>query len=94
MLGTEIRDEAIESTEYKTYPGLGLLQVITQFEEYTKITQQITAKVINFPESDANSVKGYEIHMGVSKMNPKSAPFLKYSDPSHENQSCSKRNVC
>ena len=33
MLGTEIRDEAIESTEYKTYPGLGLLQVITQFEE-------------------------------------------------------------
>ena len=64
MLGTAIHDEAIESTEYRTYPGLGLLQVTTEFEQYTKITQQVTARVINFPECAATSVKGYEIHMG------------------------------
>jgi adenosylcobyric acid synthase len=54
--------------ERKTYQGLGLLDVTTEFKAYKKITRRIKGKIIVnkgiFKEVEGEEVKGYEIHMG------------------------------
>jgi adenosylcobyric acid synthase len=65
MLGREIIDSGIESKE-GTYPGLGLLDVSTQFSGYRKNTRQVTlqASPVEPLLSSMGRVRGYEIHMG------------------------------
>jgi adenosylcobyric acid synthase len=80
MLGKEIRDNAIESNQVSTYPGLNLLSFYTQFQKYEKITQQVTAKVVGFDELETPTVTGYEIHMGLAQPLGDIQEFLTYQD--------------
>ena len=65
MLGNEIFDEGIES-RCRRYEGIGLLDVITQFSSYEKVTKQVHRKALPHGPilAQMGSVKGYEIHMG------------------------------
>jgi adenosylcobyric acid synthase len=63
MLGLEIDDSmAIEGGEVQVVQGLGLLPVVTRFERYDKRTVQVTGHMLDGSEADL--VRGYEIHMG------------------------------
>jgi len=67
MLGRVIIDSGIES-HAGTYPGLGLLDIVTRFDRYEKKTEQITlrARPIGPILSSMGTVSGYEIHMGIT----------------------------
>jgi adenosylcobyric acid synthase len=66
MLGLEIDDsQAIEGGEAQVIQGLGLLPVVTSFERYEKRTMQVTGHILG--GSEADRVRGYEIHMGRSE---------------------------
>ena len=67
MLGKEITDSAGVESSRERMPGLGLLDIITNFS-FQKITRQVKAVVIG-PGSLLEAAKsleviGYEIHMG------------------------------
>ncbi|MBO4354979.1 MAG: cobyric acid synthase, partial [Methanomicrobium sp.] len=66
MLCRKIHDEGIESGSKADYEGFGLFDAVTTFAEYKKTTVQITRKVNPVGEilSGADTVSGYEIHMG------------------------------
>lgn len=68
MLGSEVIDDGVESCR-GIYEGLGLLQVITRFSRYEKITEQVTrtASPIGPILSAIGIVQGYEIHMGETE---------------------------
>ncbi len=78
MLGRKLKDaEKIESS-HGSMDGLGLLDVESYFEE-KKITRQVKGMIIN----TNHLVKGYEIHMGRTKViNEK--PFIKLEDNSYD----------
>ncbi len=78
MLGKSIIDNGIEGDGVNEYQGMGLLPTITEFKEYTKLTQQIKAKVINFEDLDGEIISGYEIHMGLIENMEGLHPFLEY----------------
>lgn len=80
ILGQKIFDKGIEEDQIKEYLGIGLLPTTTEFKEYHKITQQIKAKVINFPNLEGQIIKGYEIHMGTIKNSSNLKTFLEYED--------------
>nr|WP_321351697.1 cobyric acid synthase [uncultured Methanoregula sp.] len=67
MLGTTLIDAGFESSE-GTYEGLGLLDCVTHFVSYEKMTTQVTRTACNVPPilSAAGKVTGYEIHMGTT----------------------------
>ena len=66
MLGTELRDEqALEGKSASTIPGLGLLDVVTNFDSYDKRTVQVTGLIIG--QEALGPVRGYEIHMGMTE---------------------------
>ncbi len=66
MLGLEIDDsQAIEGGEAQVLQGLALLPVVTRFERYEKRTVQVTGHMLDGTEAD--QVRGYEIHMGRSE---------------------------
>ena len=70
MLGKEIHDKGIEFGKIRV-KGLGLIDAITKFEEFKKITRQvrkrITEEVAVIEKLKGEWVSGYEIHMGVTE---------------------------
>jgi adenosylcobyric acid synthase len=74
MLGREIIDCGIEDT-VGSVPGLGLLDAVTRFDLYEKRTVQVEKTVTGagpiLESIQGQTVKGYEIHMGVTS--PKEA---------------------
>jgi adenosylcobyric acid synthase len=66
MLGKSLSDCGIESGRGGSYPGLGLLDLSTYFEDYTKTTVQVTRRAapVGPVLSRIGEVHGYEIHMG------------------------------
>lgn len=69
MLGTAIEDEGFESAGPGTYPGIGLLEVVTRFSAYRKETVQVqrTAHPVGPILPAIGTVTGYEIHMGETR---------------------------
>lgn len=62
MLGISISDESEVETSAKFTEGLGLLKAVTEFEE-----QKTTTQCSGFDSLFYKPIKGYEIHMGVTK---------------------------
>jgi adenosylcobyric acid synthase len=80
MLGTYLSDpDNVESGEGKI-AGMGLLDIKTEFKK-DKRTTQTSAVVSNdrgiLEGAKGMSVKGYEIHMGISTLTDNVIPFLK-----------------
>ncbi len=80
MLGKKIVDaKGLEGGKKKTYAGLGLLDVTTNFESYTKQTKRVVAKVIAssdiFSAARGSKIQGYEIHMGRTRLGSVEAIF-------------------
>jgi adenosylcobyric acid synthase len=76
MLGEEIIDSGIEGTGGAiSIKGLGLLNVSTRFCEYKKKTEQVEKRVSGdgaiLGQIKNEMVKGYEIHMGETRIDPK-----------------------
>ncbi|MCS7116683.1 MAG: cobyric acid synthase [Nitrososphaerota archaeon] len=70
MLGKSIIDkEGIEEMKGE-FEGLGLLNIITHFDRYDKITKRVFAEVIGedsiFTSIKGEKINGYEIHMGLT----------------------------
>ncbi len=67
MLGKEIHDNGIEYGNVKV-KGLGLIDAVTRFEEFKKVTRQVrkrvTEEVAIIEKLKGSFVSGYEIHMG------------------------------
>lgn len=75
ILGEEIIDSGIEGTCGEcSIKGLGLLKVSTLFGEYEKLTRQVEKLVTGDGEIlgqiKGEKVRGYEIHMGKTLINP------------------------
>ncbi len=70
MLGKEIHDQGIEFEKIRV-KALGLIDAITKFEEFKKITRQVrkrvTEEVAIIEKLKGDWVSGYEIHMGVTE---------------------------
>ncbi len=68
MLCRTLIDDGFESSG-GTYAGLGLLDAITHFSSYDKITTQVTRNASVVPPilSAMGEVTGYEIHMGTTE---------------------------
>ncbi|MEK6692121.1 MAG: cobyric acid synthase [Nitrospirota bacterium] len=69
MLGRKIYDPYRIEGNHREIEGLGLLDIETTFER-TKVTSQVEATLVKSSElgvQNKNTLKGYEIHMGVSK---------------------------
>ncbi|MBI5188064.1 MAG: cobyric acid synthase [Nitrospirae bacterium] len=71
MLGGKIYDPYGIESEYKEIDGLGLLDIETVIEK-VKVTSRVEAELVQRSElgvksATPNSLKGYEIHMGVSR---------------------------
>jgi adenosylcobyric acid synthase len=68
MLCRTLIDDGFESSG-GTYAGLGLLDAITRFSSYDKITTQVTRNACVVPPilSAMGEVTGYEIHMGTTE---------------------------
>jgi adenosylcobyric acid synthase len=82
MLGKWIIDKSgIESGINCKVKGLGILDIITSFNAYNKITRQVKAKIIGGGEILESikgfTISGYEIHMGLTKLGKKSKPIFK-----------------
>ena len=83
ILGKKILDpNGIEDSEKGEYDGLGLLDVITKFEKYDKVTKRVKATIIGkgplLSKGKDRSIQGYEIHMGKSKIG-RDAPLFQIS---------------
>lgn len=74
MLGLEIRDlSGVETSEYMTR-GLGLIDAVTEFEEEKTTTlSEGTENIFN------TKIKGYEIHMGITKLQNDLSSFSEIS---------------
>ncbi|GAB4535515.1 MAG: cobyric acid synthase [Thermodesulfovibrionia bacterium] len=69
MLGRRIYDPYGIEGDVKEIDGLGLLDIETNIER-TKMTSQVEAEMVqtsNLKSQISNLLKGYEIHMGISK---------------------------
>jgi adenosylcobyric acid synthase len=66
MLGKSIEDPHSVESSRRTIPGLGLLDVDTQFS-MKKATSQIEAEEISDGNCPQELLRGYEIHMGKTK---------------------------
>jgi adenosylcobyric acid synthase len=68
MLGCQIIDNGGIESESGIYPGLGLLDGITRFEQYEKCTTRVARRASWIPPilSEIGEVSGYEIHMGLT----------------------------
>ncbi|MDD2665946.1 MAG: cobyric acid synthase [Methanocellales archaeon] len=66
MLGKRIIDSGFENNG-EEIDGLGLLDVVTRFDSYTKITERIKGTIVGngiLEEFQGKEITGYEIHMG------------------------------
>jgi adenosylcobyric acid synthase len=84
MLGKKIIDpHKVESSEIET-PGLGLLDVITEFSP-EKSTRQVRARVISdlglLSGTQGQEIIGYEIHMGQTRSEEKADAFQIVATP-------------
>ena len=83
MLGNLILDKLGVEGNISQEDGFGFLDIKTRFNE-TKITKQTKGeilcdlKLIKFIEG--NTISGYEIHNGISKVGKKAIPFIKDLD--------------
>ena len=77
MLGREVIDSGVESC-VGTHRGLGILDVVTRFDQYEKKTKQITlmARPVGPILSSMGSVSGYEIHMGMTERGEAEEAFV------------------
>ena len=66
MLGKAIEDPLTVESSRRSIPGLGLLDVDTQFSE-KKATSQVEAEEIGNTKGSEERLRGYEIHMGRTK---------------------------
>lgn len=73
MLGKRLCDPNCVESNYKEVEGIGLLNIETVFET-TKITSQVEAvgeknlsPLLSFAHSIDEPLRGYELHMGISK---------------------------
>lgn len=69
MMGMEIRDPLHVESDDETIKGLGLINAVTEFA-LVKETHQSRARVIpgSLPFEVEQELKGYEIHMGITKL--------------------------
>ncbi len=93
MLGNEIIDTGVEGTGGAvSMKGLGLLDVSTRFCEYKKKTEQVEKKVTGngaiLGQIKGETVKGYEIHMGETLIDPKTGS----NEPAFGDDGCVGRN--
>jgi len=72
ILGREIMDSGIEGSEAGRTAGLGFLDIATEFKEYGKEKSLTDARIVCrkgiFGEVKNGAVKGYEIHVGKSRI--------------------------
>jgi adenosylcobyric acid synthase len=85
ILGNKIMDPyGIEGGTSAEYDGLGLLDVTTTFERYEKTTKRVNADVIGggpiLGKVITKRIRGFEIHMGESKLGKDKPPFMVHSD--------------
>lgn len=82
IIGKRIMDrKGIEGGSPGEFDGLGLLDVVTEFSEYDKVTKRVTAQIVgNGPILDSGTGKtivGYEIHMGKTSLGKDAGPAFK-----------------
>ncbi len=82
MLGVKLRDpHGIEGGQPRAYRGLGLLEVETTFPAYRKKTSLVEFTVSCdcdlLRDAEGAVFKGYEIHMGVTRLSPGVKPAFK-----------------
>ncbi len=79
MLGKKIVDKGIEGMEGEV-DGLGLLDVTTSFEEYSKVTKRVEGVALENPgvlaDAAGEKVVGYEIHMGKTSSGDGVSPLF------------------
>nr|WP_330390435.1 cobyric acid synthase [Paramaledivibacter caminithermalis] len=81
ILGRKIKDPYGTESGIDEINGLGLLNTETVFEK-NKTTTQIEGEILNINNGilekiKSHSIKGYEIHMGQTKLLDDASPFLK-----------------
>ncbi|NPV52685.1 MAG: cobyric acid synthase [Firmicutes bacterium] len=80
MLGRELRDPLGLESRRDSIEGLDLLDVVTELQP-DKMTHQAEALIEvdhgPFAGLAGRKVKGYEIHMGISRPGPKARPLLR-----------------
>lgn len=95
MLGKIIKDPYGVETDVKEVEAMGLLDLVTVFEE-EKVTTRVNALSIkefnnfkeeSFIENKKLSVYGYEIHMGVSAYGENATPLFEIIDKNGEKTS-------
>lgn len=76
ILGKTIKDHCGVESSLRNIEGLGLLAIETQFER-KKVTFQVEAEEIgvNDKRNSLSVVRGYEIHMGRTKLNTEKSLF-------------------
>jgi len=83
MLGTLVLDKLGVEGHISQEEGFGYLDIKTRFNE-TKITKQIKGEILCdlklVKAIEGNTITGYEIHNGISKIGKKAIPFIKTSD--------------
>lgn len=83
MLGTLVLDKLGVEGNISQEEGFGFLDIKTRFNE-RKITKQTNGKILcdlkTVKNIEGNTIKGYEIHNGISKVGKKSIPFIRDYD--------------
>ncbi|MEM3769302.1 MAG: cobyric acid synthase [Nitrososphaerales archaeon] len=82
IIGKKIIDrKGIEGGRPGEFEGLGLLDVVTEFFEYDKMTRRVTAEIFaNSPilnPSIRKTFSGYEIHMGKTSLGKDAKPAFR-----------------
>lgn len=80
MLGKKLVDQfGLEGGKPAEYEGLGLLDVVTTFRRYKKMTRRVTAEVTGggpiLGKVVGRRIRGYEIHMGETKLGADKPPL-------------------
>ncbi|MGQ9468538.1 MAG: cobyric acid synthase [Nitrososphaerales archaeon] len=82
IIGKKIIDKkGIEGGAPGEYEGLGLLDVITEFSEYNKVTKRVTAQIVGdgpiLNSGMRKTIIGYEIHMGKTSLGKDAKPAFR-----------------
>jgi len=83
MLGTVVLDKLGVEGNISQEDGFGFLDIKTRFNE-RKITKQTKAEILcdlkSVKSIEGNTISGYEIHNGISKVGKEVIPFIKDLD--------------
>ena len=83
MLGTLVLDKLGVEGNISQEDGFGFLDIKTRFNE-RKITKQTNGKILcdlkSVKSIEGNTISGYEIHNGISKVGKNAIPFIKDCD--------------